>query len=299
MKQTLRASSVLFLSLFALLLAACGGTDQAALQTAAAATLNAQVAEAQNEQALQTANAEATSLQATVNALATENAALQLGGTATAGAQATLAAVAPQVIPPDGAICRSGPDAGFAKVADLEPGVPVDAFGRSADGEWWQVASPSAAGQTCWVFAEDEFTFLGEVLSLPLVAGPSLPTATFAPTHAPGIAVRYVDDLSCGTRIAILSVTNLGNQTYQSAIVVASDSADNELGREDGNNEFLTKSNACPDDPQPTLGPEQTRYVAVPIGGAPAGDTLIARVTVCTETGYRGECYSSTVRFVP
>lgn len=290
---------LLLLSSLALLLAACGGTDQAALQTAAAGTLNAQVAEAQNEQALQTANAEANALQATVDALATENAALQLGGTATVAAQATLAAVPPQVVPPDGAICRSGPNGGFGKVADLAPGIPVDAFGRSTDGEWWQVASPSASGQTCWVFWEDDFTFLGEVFNLPMIAGPSLPTATFAPTHAPGIAVRFVDDFSCGSRVAILSVTNLGSQTYQSAIVVASDSADNELGREDGNNEFHTKGNTCPENPQPTLGPGQTRYVAVSIAGAPAGDTLIARVTVCTETGYRGECYSSTVRFVP
>lgn len=282
---------------FALILAACGGTDQAALQTAAAATLNAQVAEAQSEQALQTANAEATNLQSTVNALATENAALQMGGTATTGAQATLAAVAPQVVPPDGAICRSGPNGGFGKVADLAPGIPVDALGRSTDGEWWQV-SPST-GTTCWVFWEDDFTFLGEVFNLPLIAGPTLPTATFAPTHEPGIGVRYVDSETCdGVRYGIVRVINLGPETYQSAIVVLSDAAGDEIRRSDGNNEFLPKTSSCPGDETPTLGPGQEKFVFISLNGLPSGATGLIRVTVCTEAGYKGNCWSSTTQFV-
>lgn len=288
--------SLIFISF---VLSACAGASgPEAAQTAAAATLDAQVAAAQGDLALQTAEAENAALQATVDALAAANSALQAEGTQTAVAQSTLSAIAPQVIPPDGVACRTGPNPGFAKVGDLAAGVPVDAFGRSSDGEWWQVASPKNDGTTCWVFWEDDFTFLGEVFNLPMVAGPSLPTATFAPTHTPGIAARYVTNLTCnGVRMAIVRVINLGPETYQSAIVKVSDSSGTELHRSDGNNEFLPNDTTCPGG-QPTLGPGEEKFVAVSIQGAVSGDTLTIRVTVCTEKGTGGNCWSSSTQFV-
>ncbi|MEX1247683.1 MAG: hypothetical protein WEA61_04325 [Anaerolineales bacterium] len=296
-------ASFLFLCSLALILSSCAGaTDQSALQTAAAGTLNAEVATAQaanqSDAALQTAEAENAALQATVNAQATANAELQAGGTATAAAQATLSAIPPQVVPPDGAVCRLGPDAGFGKVTDLAPGQPVLAYGRATNGEWWQVANPEHDGETCWVFWEDDFDFLGEVFNLPLVAGPTLPTATFAPTHAPGIAVRYVDNLTCsGVRYAIVRVINLGPETYQSAIVKLSNAAGDEIRRSDGNNEFLPSSTTCPGGEEPSLDPGEERFVAVSLQGVASGATVSIRVTVCTETGYRGNCWSSTTSF--
>ncbi|MEX2160627.1 MAG: hypothetical protein WD751_01820 [Anaerolineales bacterium] len=298
-------SSLLFLCVLALILSACAGaTDQSALQTAAAGTLNAEVATAQaanqSDAALQTSEAENAALQATVNALATANAQIQAGGTATAAAQATLSAIPPQVVPPDGAICRSGPDAGFGKVADLAPGQPVLVYGRATNGEWWQVANPEQDGSTCWVFWEDDFDFLGDVFNLPLLAGPTLPTPTFAPTHAPGISARYVDNLTCsGTRYAIVRVLNLGPETYQSAIVKLSDVNGDEIRRSDGNNEFLPTSTTCPGGEGPILKPGGEAFVAVSLDGVASGATVSIRVTVCTETGYKGNCWSSAVTFIP
>ena len=300
MKPILRTQTLLLLSSIALIVSACAGaTDQSAVQTAAASTLFADVSTAQAGQALQTSEAENAAMQATVDALATANAELEAQASATAAAQATLAAIPPQLIPPDGAACRQGPDAQFALVANLPAGTTVRVLGRSADAAWWQVASPLADGGTCWVFGEDDFTFLGAVLSLPVAAAPSLPTQTAEPTFVPGIAIRYIHTLTCeGARLAIIRVRNLGSETYQSAVVVASDSSDTERGRSDGNNEFLATENTCPGG-QPTLGPRQEKYVAVSFAGAPTGDTLTVRVTVCTDKGLKGFCAASTIKFVP
>lgn len=98
--------------------------------------------------------------------------------------------------------------------------------------------------------------------------------------------------------MAMIRVQNLGPETYQSAIVRVSDSADNELHRSDGNNEFLPNANTCPGG-QPTLGPGEEKFVAISVQSAPSGDTLTARVTVCTEKGYGGNCWGNTVRFIP
>jgi hypothetical protein len=95
----------------------------------------------------------------------------------------------------------------------------------------------------------------------------------------------------------MIGVRNLGNQTYRSAIVVLTDSARNELNRSDGNNEFLPNSNTCPGGEQ-ELRPGQEKYVAIALRNTPPGDTLTVRVTVCTETGYKGECFTSATRFM-
>jgi len=283
------------LAILSFLLSACAASGDAA-QTAAAAILDAGVAGAAEQAALQTSQAENAVLQTTLDALATANAALQVQGTATAAAAATAGAVAPQLIAPNGATCRVGPDPNFGKVADIPANTPVDVIARSLDGKWWQVSSPAGNGSTCWVFWSEDLDFLGEVFNMPMVAGPSLPTQTFAPTHAPGIGVRFIHTLTCsGVRLAIIRVINLGNETYQSAVVRVSDSGGTEIHRSDGNNEFLPNDTTCPGG-QPTLGPGQEKYVAVSIQGAPAG-TLIVRVTVCTENGTGGTCWSSTTQF--
>ncbi len=124
------------------------------------------------------------------------------------------------------------------------------------------------------------------------------PPATLEPTHEPGIVARFDSEKSCnGTPFAIVRVRNVGPETYQSAIVKLSDFNGDEIRRSDGNNEFLPSS-TCPGKEQPTLGPGQERFVTVSMAGTNIGDTLIIRVTVCTEKGYGGNCWSSSTTFV-
>jgi hypothetical protein len=213
MKTPALLRSLILISLF---LSACtGAVDQSVVQTSAAQTLDADLAAAQGDAALQTSEAENAALQATIDALAAEQDEASQSGTQTAVAAATLAAVPTQLTAPAGAACRSGPDGGFGKVVDLAAGEPVDALARSLDGEWWQV-SPEGSSASCWVFWTDDLAFTGDVFNLPMVAGPSLPTATFEPTHEPGISARFENAITCsGTRVALIRVLNLGPETYQ------------------------------------------------------------------------------------
>lgn len=128
----------------------------------------------------------------------------------------------------------------------------------------------------------------------------SIPTNTAAPTRPPGVAVRFEATFTCnGTRMAFFSVRNTGPETYQSARVSAADaSSDTELGRSDGNNEFLPNSTAC-SGYQATLGPGETKYLSVKIGALPPNTQVIARIVVCTEKGYGGNCLSHGVHFTP
>ena len=212
------------LALLSLLLSACAGATQSAIQTGAAQTLDAELAAALAQAALQTAEAENAALQATNDALSTVN-----------------------------ALAQSQPTQTQAPVF---------------------TATPQASTTR------------------------TLPPATLEPTHEPGIAAKFEAKKTCnGTPYALVLVRNVGPETYQSAIVKLSDSNGDEVRRSDGNNEFLTTA-SCPGDEQPTLGPGQERYVTVSLAGATPGDTYLIRVTVCTEKGYGGNCWSSTTTFV-
>lgn len=295
--------ALLLILISALLLSACGGgniSSQDAARTAAAGTLNAQLDLAEAEAALATSAAEQTALAQEVNALETENAQLSVDSTETAVAEATLAATEPQLVPPEDVACRFGPDFAFARVADLPAGNPVDVLARSSSGDWWQVPSPKDPEQTCWVYWQQDLDFLGDVFNLPLVEGPQLPANTLAPTHEPGFSLSYSNNNTCGgARYAIFHVTNLGPETYRSAVVTMSDvtTASDELSRNDGNNEFLPTSDSCPKG-NAELPPGASAYVAVAIKGTHSGDTLRVRVLLCTEKGYGGNCVVSAVEFV-
>jgi hypothetical protein len=126
----------------------------------------------------------------------------------------------------------------------------------------------------------------------------SQPAATIEPTSQPGISARLDSIKTCdGTQFAIVRVRNVGPETYQSAIVKLSDANGDEIRRSDGNNEFLPSA-TCPGTETPTLGPGEEKYVTVSLAGTNTGDTLGIRVTVCTEKGYGGNCWSSATTFV-
>jgi hypothetical protein len=210
------------------MLSACASANQSAIQTAAAQTLDAELTGAQEQFALQTAEAENAALAATNDALATQNTGLQ-----TQQAAQPTNTTAPQF-----------------------------------------TSTPQATNTS------------------------SAPAATVAPTNPPGISARFDSEKSCnGTPFAIVRVRNVGPETYQSAIVKLSDSNGDEIRRSDGNNEFLNSS-TCPGNETPTLGPGDEKFVAVSVGGTNIGDTLLIRVTVCTETGFGGNCWSSTTSYV-
>ena len=288
--------------LLVFLLSACGPQDSEdgndAARTAAAGTLDAQLELARSGQVELTAEAQELKLLAEINSLATENAKLASQLEQTQIAQSTLSAIEPSLRTPSGAICRIGPDSGFARIVEIASGVSLNIIARSSNGEWWQVSPPSLDGGDCWIFWASEITFEGEVFSLPMLEGPKLPTNTPAPTRSPGISLRFVIKNNCeGSKFAIIQITNTGPDSYESARVRLIDVASgNEIAISDGNNEFLASSSSCPKG-NSTLGPGQTAFVAIQVSAASKGDVLRVSVRVCTEKGMGGECVSFNTQF--
>jgi hypothetical protein len=127
---------------------------------------------------------------------------------------------------------------------------------------------------------------------------PPAPVATAGPTREPGISVRFDNKHECnGTPFAVVVIRNVGNETYQSAIVrLSDDTAGTELSQADGNNEFMQSPGSCPKG-EAMLLPGDEAFVGAPIKNTVSGHTLSVRVTVCTEKGYGGECRSSSTKF--
>ncbi len=272
--------------------------DLDAARTAAAQTLDAQLDLALAKGVVETAEAEQLALEAEIQALETENANLELELEQTQAVQATFEAILPQLVAPSGANCRIGPNAGFRREAEIASGGIADVLVRSADGEWWQVSVPDQADATCWVFWASDLTFLGDVFSLPLIAGPSLPTNTVAPTRPPGFSLRYDIKNNCdGVSYLMIRINNTGPESYESARVRLIDVASGaQISGSDGNNEFLSTSSSCPKG-NSTLGPGQSAYLAISIGSSSPGDLLRVSVRLCTEKGFGGNCISGNTQF--
>jgi uncharacterized protein YraI len=81
---------------------------------------------------------------------------------------------------------RSGPDVKYQKVGELNAtGVNAAAVrGKSANGQWWQIAFANAPGGVAWVYGQ-LVDFTGDPNAVPVVAAPPLAAGAPAPTASP------------------------------------------------------------------------------------------------------------------
>ena len=84
---------------------------------------------------------------------------------------------------------RSGPNTIFPKVGLLLVGQEVPALGKSAGGEWIQIAYPGVEGGKAWVYA---FNVDVDPGFLPIVEPPPSPTPEFTATIDPTLAAQFV-----------------------------------------------------------------------------------------------------------
>lgn len=87
---------------------------------------------------------------------------------------------------------RSGPNTDYPIVGVLVAGQKVPALGRSAGGDWVQIAYPGVPGGVAWVYA-----YLVTVNgTLPIVEPPPTPTPLVTPTIDPTLAAQFVLELA-------------------------------------------------------------------------------------------------------
>jgi hypothetical protein len=86
---------------------------------------------------------------------------------------------------------RSGPGVEYASIGKLQAGKSVPALGRSAGGDWVQIAYPSGAGGVGWVYAY-LVTVTGD---LPVVEPPATPTPRVTPTIDATLAAQFIREI--------------------------------------------------------------------------------------------------------
>ena len=87
-----------------------------------------------------------------------------------------------RVTAPNGVNVRTGPGTNFPVIGLAPFGREGEIIGRSADGSWWVVAVPSAAGGMGWVSAS--FVAASDAADVPVIASPA-PPVVIVPTPAP------------------------------------------------------------------------------------------------------------------
>ena len=86
---------------------------------------------------------------------------------------------------------RSGPGVEYTLLGQLLAGQQVPAIGRSAGGDWVQIAFPGAPGGVAWVYAW-LVILSGEV---PIVEPPPTPTPLTTPTIDPTLAAQFIVEI--------------------------------------------------------------------------------------------------------
>ena len=75
--------------------------------------------------------------------------------------------------------CQAGPGEAYPAAALVTAGQILMVHGISADENWWNVANPQDASQTCWLLREKTMLH-GDISQLPLVEAPPVPTGAAA-----------------------------------------------------------------------------------------------------------------------
>jgi hypothetical protein len=86
---------------------------------------------------------------------------------------------------------RSGPGVEYSLLGQLLAGQQVPAIGRSAGGDWVQIAFPGAPSGVAWVYAW-LVMLSGE---LPIVEPPPTPTPLTTPTIDPTLAAQFIVEI--------------------------------------------------------------------------------------------------------
>jgi uncharacterized protein YraI len=79
--------------------------------------------------------------------------------------------------------CRSGPGMTWSVTTILQPGQTAEIVGKTVDGTWLEVKSPTLGNNLCWV-STSVVTTTGNLGGIQVAAGP--PTPTGVPTSAVG-----------------------------------------------------------------------------------------------------------------
>jgi hypothetical protein len=192
--------------------------------------------------------------------------------------------------------CRTGPLAIYDLVSILYVGETAEVVGRDEAGSTWVIRDPDHPGRTCWLWGRYA-TVVGNWEALPVIAPP--PTPTPAPVAA--VSFSYLSTTHCGASYAFrFQVTNTGTMTLESIRIVVTDNT-TATSFTHVLDSFRSYTGCGVESNVQSVGPGAGAVAAniLPgeLGYNPAGHSITATVTVCTENGLGGTCASQTINF--
>ncbi|HSL44846.1 MAG TPA: hypothetical protein VK897_15525 [Anaerolineales bacterium] len=201
--------------------------------------------------------------------------------------------------------CRVGPGIPYDRVGALLVGEVAEVVGRHATRDYWVIRNPDRDG-ICWLWGRYA-TVSGNTDVLPIYTPPPSPTPlpTSTPTLTPmptaNFTARYSGIESCaGTGWWVeFELENTGGLDLQYMSLIVSDTVTGTVLPLDAGS--FTNRNGCNEtDTRNDLPVGATRVVSSPVFSYnPTGNSLSARITLCSGPGFNGTCRTEQLRFTP
>ncbi|MDX1600785.1 MAG: hypothetical protein R3191_04640 [Anaerolineales bacterium] len=255
------------------------------------------------QNATQTAQAEATALQQTVEAAVTASAVPTTpAATATEAATPTPAATAtvtptptpstPVAVVNEPTNCRSGNGSVFDLIYTAAAGTELTITGQTTLTDYILVENPNRPGTSCWLYTR-YVEIRGDISNLPVSTPPPTPTPSLAFT------VSYAAMEGCVGWDPEFQITNTGGVTLQSWQAVVEDQDTGTSHTATANN--FDELNGCPvANGIPQLDPGDSGYAyGWSFTYDPSGHSMRATIKVCTGSNLSGMCGSQTITFTP
>lgn len=255
------------------------------------------------QRATETAQAQATALQQTVDAaLAASAAPTTPAATATEAASPTPADTPTMTLAPTSSVpiarvnqntnCRSGNSTQF----DLEyialAGTELTITGRTTDPAYVLVENPDRPGTSCWLWTR-YVDILGDISTLPVSTPPPTPTPSLAFT------ISYSEIDGCVGWDPEIKIVNSGGVTLKSWQMTVEDLDTSTSVTSSADN--FDELSGCPVAvAHPQLNPGDSGYAyAWSFVYDPSGHSMKATVKACSQTGLGGMCATKVINFTP
>ena len=197
-----------------------------------------------------------------------------------------------------GTNCRTGPGTAFDLSYPAPEGVLLEITANTEVPDYVIVKIPDQSGKTCWLWTQ-YVEIQGDLSGLPIATPPPTPTPTLTPTPSAAFTLAFALMDGCVGWDPGFTVFNTGGMTFRSYQVVVTDTT-TDITITSNANLFDQRNGCAIAVANPTLEPSETGYVyASSYLYDPAGHTMNATVTLCTEADLNGTCTSQTVNFTP
>jgi hypothetical protein len=201
--------------------------------------------------------------------------------------------------------CRNGPGKVYGMEGALLVGEVAEVVGRDPTGNYWYIRNPDSEARFCWVWGKYA-TLTGPALSVPVFTPPPTPTPTFTPlptftpTPSPAFKAEYASLDTCnGAWWADIKLKNKGSVPFKSANISVEDKVTSivVVNLADG---FTNMDGCLSKTTTDVLGLGDTYLLSAPaFNYDPTGHEIVTILTLCSDTGQKGTCTTSKIKFTP